>query len=83
MSRIFVAGHLGLVGSAIARNLMAAGYSNLIFRTRAELDLTNQAAVDRFFSAERPEYVFLAAALRWAGSWPTTIFRPISSGKTS
>ena len=62
-SRIFVAGHLGLVGSAITRNLTAAGYSNLILRTRAELDLTNQAAVDRFFSAERPEYVFLAAAL--------------------
>jgi GDP-L-fucose synthase len=62
-SRIFVAGHLGLVGSAITRNLTTAGYSNLIFRTRAELDLTNQAAVDRFFSAERPEYVFLAAAL--------------------
>jgi GDP-L-fucose synthase len=62
-SRIFVAGHLGLVGSAITRNLTATGYSNLIVRTRSELDLTNQAAVDRFFSAERPEYVFLAAAL--------------------
>lgn len=62
-SRIFVAGHLGLVGSAITRNLTAAGYSNLIFRTRAELDLTNQAAVERFFSSEQPEYVFLAAAI--------------------
>ncbi len=62
-SRIFVAGHLGLVGSAITRNLTAAGYSNLILRTRAELDLTNQAAVDLFFSEERLEYVFLAAAL--------------------
>jgi len=62
-SRIFVAGHLGLVGSAITRTLKAAGYLNLISRTRSELDLTNQAAVDRFFSAERPEYVFLAAAL--------------------
>src|SRR5579863_1727045 len=62
-SRIFVAGHLGLVGSAITRNLTAAGYSSLISRTRAELDLTNQAAVDRFFSTEHPEYVFLAAAL--------------------
>jgi GDP-L-fucose synthase len=62
-SRIFVAGHLGLVGSAIKRNLTAAGYPNLIVRTRSELDLTNQAAVDRFFSTERPEYVFLAAAL--------------------
>jgi GDP-L-fucose synthase len=61
-SRIFVAGHLGLVGSAIQRKLEANGHTNLIVRTRAELDLTNQAAVDRFFLAERPEYVFLAAA---------------------
>ena len=61
-TRIFVAGHLGLVGSAIKRKLELAGYANLIVRTRAELDLTNQAAVDRFFSAERPEFVFLAAA---------------------
>src|SRR6267378_3217310 len=61
-SRIFVAGHLGLVGSAIQRKLEAAGHTNLIVRTRAELDLTNQAAVDGFFRAERPEYVFLAAA---------------------
>lgn len=61
-SRIFVAGHRGLVGSAIQRKLEADGYRNLIVRTRAELDLTNQAAVDRFFQMERPEYVFLAAA---------------------
>src|ERR1700704_4897736 len=61
-SRIFVAGHPGLVGSAIQRKLEAAGHTNLIVRTRAELDLTNQAAVDGFFRAERPEYVFLAAA---------------------
>jgi GDP-L-fucose synthase len=61
-SRIFVAGHLGLVGSAIQRKLEANGHTNLLVRTRAELDLTNQAAVERFFSAERPEYVFLAAA---------------------
>jgi GDP-L-fucose synthase len=61
-SRIFVAGHLGLVGSAIQRKLEATGHTNLIVRTRAELDLTNQAAVDAFFRAERPEYVFLAAA---------------------
>src|SRR5260370_31519003 len=61
-SRIFVGGHLGLVGSAIRRKLEAAGHTNLIVRTRAELDLTNQAAVDGFFRAERPEYVFLAAA---------------------
>jgi GDP-L-fucose synthase len=61
-SRIFVAGHLGLVGSAIHSKLVSAGYSQLILRTRAELDLTNQAGVDQFFAAERPEYVFLAAA---------------------
>jgi GDP-L-fucose synthase len=61
-SRIFIAGHLGLVGSAIKRKLEATGHTNLIVRSRAELDLTNQAAVDSFFSAEQPEYVFLAAA---------------------
>src|ERR1700730_3782406 len=61
-SRIFVAGHRGLVGSAIHRRLESAGYTKLIIRGRAELDLSNQAAVDQFFSAERPEYVFLAAA---------------------
>lgn len=61
-SRIFVAGHRGLVGSAIHRRLLSAGYSNLILRSRRELDLTNQAAVEQFFNAESPEYVFLAAA---------------------
>lgn len=61
-SRIYVAGHRGLVGSAIVRRLEAGGYTNLITRTRAEVDLTNQAAVNAFFEAERPEYVFLAAA---------------------
>src|ERR1700736_6458642 len=61
-SRIFLAGHRGLVGSAIHRRLELAGYSKLILRSRAELDLTNQAAVEQFFNAERPEYVFLAAA---------------------
>jgi GDP-L-fucose synthase len=61
-SRIFVAGHRGLVGSAIHRILESAGYTKLILRSRAELDLSNQAAVEQFFSAERPEYVFLAAA---------------------
>ena len=62
-SRIFVAGHRGLVGSAIVRKLRADGFTNLILRGIDELDLTNRAAVDRFFAAERPEYVFLAAAL--------------------
>jgi GDP-L-fucose synthase len=59
---IFVAGHRGLVGSAIVRNLKAHGYSNIVVRTRGELDLTRQAAVEDFFEAERPEFVFLAAA---------------------
>jgi GDP-L-fucose synthase len=58
---IFVAGHRGLVGSAITRALQGAGYRNLITRTRAELDLQRQEPVDRFFEAERPAYVFLAA----------------------
>ncbi len=61
-SKIYVAGHRGLVGSAILRRLQAEGYTNLVVRTRQELDLTNQAAVERFFAQERPEYVFLAAA---------------------
>jgi GDP-L-fucose synthase len=61
-SRIFVAGHRGLVGSAILRRLQSGGYANLILRTRSELDLTNQQAVMEFFRQERPEYVFLAAA---------------------
>ena len=59
---IYVAGHNGMVGSAIVRSLHAAGYFNLITRSRAELDLTNQAAVDEFLSDERPDYIFLAAA---------------------
>jgi GDP-L-fucose synthase len=61
-AKIYVAGHSGLVGSAIARALGRAGYKNLILRTHAELDLTNQTAVGKFFADERPRYVFLAAA---------------------
>jgi GDP-L-fucose synthase len=61
-SRIFVAGHRGLVGSAIARKLRAEGYENLITRSREELDLCCQSAVQEFFRSEQPEYVFLAAA---------------------
>ena len=61
-SRIYVAGHRGLVGSAIVRNLKANGFTNIITRTHAELDLTNQAYVRKFFEEENPEYVFLAAA---------------------
>jgi len=61
-SRVYVAGHRGLVGSAIMRRLGGEGFVNLIVRTRTELDLTSQAAVEAFFREERPEYVFLAAA---------------------
>jgi GDP-L-fucose synthase len=61
-AKIYVAGHRGMVGGAIVRNLQAAGYCNIVSRTHAELDLTNQAAVDAFFAAEKPQYVFLAAA---------------------
>ena len=60
--KIYVAGHRGLVGSAIVRNLQANGYSNILCRTSKELDLKNQAAVDAFFAEEKPDYVFLAAA---------------------
>jgi GDP-L-fucose synthase len=61
-SKIYVAGHQGMVGSAIVRRLHEAGCSNLILRSRKELDLTNQSAVDAFFTSERPDHVFLAAA---------------------
>ena len=61
-TKIYVAGHRGLVGSALVRNLEAKGYKNIICRTHKELDLTNQEAVRTFFEEERPEYVFLAAA---------------------
>jgi GDP-L-fucose synthase len=60
--RIYVAGHRGLVGSAILRRLEASGYDNLVIRTSSELDLTRQAEVEAFFEAEKPRYVFLAAA---------------------
>jgi GDP-L-fucose synthase len=61
-AKIYVAGHRGLVGSALVRNLESKGYTNLITRTHAELNLTNQIATQRFFEKEKPEYVFLAAA---------------------
>jgi GDP-L-fucose synthase len=60
--KIYVAGHRGMVGSAIVRNLQTQGFSNIITRTHAELDLTNQAAVKAFFEKERPDQVYLAAA---------------------
>ncbi|MDO9072005.1 MAG: GDP-L-fucose synthase [Rubrivivax sp.] len=61
-ARIYVAGHRGLVGSAIVRQLQAAGYTQLILRTHAQLDLTDEAATRAFFEAQKPEFVFLAAA---------------------
>ncbi|KAI5675705.1 hypothetical protein M9H77_06655 [Catharanthus roseus] len=61
-AKIFVAGHRGLVGSAIVRKLQSLGFSNLLLRTHSELDLTIQSAVDAFFAAEKPDYVILAAA---------------------
>ena len=60
--KIYVAGHRGMVGSAIVRNLQAKGFSNIVTRTHAELDLTNQAAVKTFFEQEKPDQVYLAAA---------------------
>ena len=61
-AKIYVAGHRGMVGSAIVRALRREGYGNIVTRTHAELDLTRQAEVESFFAAEKPEYVFLAAA---------------------
>src|SRR4051794_35646592 len=61
-SKIYVAGHRGLVGSALMRRLATGGYANVVHRTHAQLDLEDQRAVFDFFARERPEYVFLAAA---------------------
>lgn len=61
-NKVFIAGHNGLVGSALLRRLRSDGFSNLVVRSRSELDLTDAAATDAFFAAERPEYVLLAAA---------------------
>jgi len=61
-SKIYIAGHKGLVGSALHKNLQQKGYTNFVLRTLEELDLTDQAAVAAFFVAEKPEYIFLAAA---------------------
>jgi len=61
-SKIYIAGHKGLVGSAILKNLQQKGYINLVYRTHKELDLIDQKAVEEFFKKEKPEYVILAAA---------------------
>ncbi len=61
-AKIYIAGHRGMVGSAITRKLQSEGYNNLLFRTSKELDLRNQQAVNQFYEKEKPEYIFLAAA---------------------
>jgi len=61
-SKIYIAGHTGMVGSAIHRNLIKKGFTNFLFATIEELDLSNQAFVNSFFQLHKPEYVFLAAA---------------------
>src|SRR6186997_768813 len=61
-SKIYIAGHRGMVGSAILRQLKKEGFQNFVLRTSSELDLRNQSAVQNFFGIEKPEYVFLAAA---------------------
>ena len=60
--KIFIAGHLGMVGSAIVRDLIKKGYNNLLTQTRKELDLLNQDEVFRFLQNEKPDYIFIAAA---------------------
>ncbi|RRB12889.1 GDP-L-fucose synthase [Larkinella knui] len=73
-SKIYVAGHRGMVGSALIRNLQSKGYQNIITRTSSELDLRNQTAVADFFADEKPDYVFLAAA-KVGGIWANNIYR--------
>lgn len=76
-AKIYVAGHRGMVGSAIVRELERQGYTNIITRTHKELDLCRQDAVEEFFAAEKPEYVFLAQP-RWAALLPTrTLWRTL------
>ena len=72
-SKIYIAGHSGLVGSAIMRNLRARGYVNLLTRTHAELDLTRQQSVEDFFVEEKPDYVFIAAA-KVGGIYANTVY---------
>jgi GDP-L-fucose synthase len=72
-SKIYIAGHRGLVGSAIVRKLVAEGYTNILYRTHDELDLTDQIQVAAFFQEEQPEYVFLAAA-KVGGIWANNSF---------
>ncbi|SFB05791.1 GDP-L-fucose synthase [Selenomonas ruminantium] len=69
-AKIYVAGHQGMVGSAIVRELKRHGYENIITRTHKELDLINQVAVDNFFAEEKPDYVFWLQQ-KLAELWPT------------
>ena len=62
-SKIYIAGHRGLFGSAIYRRLESSGYSNLVVRTRQKIDLLGPLAVNKFYESEKPDYVFLAAAM--------------------
>jgi len=80
-SKVYIAGHKGLVGSAIYRKLKAEGYQNIITRTSRELDLRNQEAVATFFAQEKPEYVFLVAA-KVGVFWPITLSRQTLSMTT-
>jgi nucleoside-diphosphate-sugar epimerase len=84
-SRIFGAGHRGLVGSALARRLTNEGFTNLLTRTRQELDLTDPVSTDRFFADERPEYVLLAAAkvggIAANDTYPADFIRVISRSR--
>jgi GDP-L-fucose synthase len=73
-SKIYIAGHKGLVGSALLKNLEQKGYTNFVLRTLEELDLTDQLAVDSFFATEKPEYIFLAAA-KVGGIMANNIYR--------
>jgi GDP-L-fucose synthase len=73
-AKIYIAGHRGMVGSAIWRNLELKGYTNLIGKTSRELDLRNQLAVEQFFRDEKPDYVFIAAA-RVGGIWANNTYR--------
>ena len=72
-SKIYIAGHRGLVGSSILRRLQSEGYNNLVYRTHKKLDLWNQTEVESFFKSERPEYVFLAAA-KVGGIWANSAY---------
>ena len=73
-SLIYVAGHRGMVGSAIVRRLIKGGYQHIITRTSAELDLRNQSDVNQFFKTEKPEYVFLDNSLPDGMGWGKTEF---------